>query len=56
MIDLRRGKTYIFKVDRKIETKNQCSPYYMGTLLWNELSAGTQFASFVIRFKQICAP
>ena len=43
---------YIFKVDRKIGTKYQHSPYYKGTLLWNELNVGTQFARDVMIFKQ----
>ena len=50
--DLRSGEKYIFKVDRKIGTKYQHSPYYKGTLLWNELNVNTQFAHDVIQVKQ----
>ena len=50
--DLRSRDKYIFKVDRKIGTKYQHSPYYKGTLLWNELNVGTQFARDVMIFKQ----
>ena len=53
---LRSEDKYIFKVDGKIGTEYRRSPYYMGTLLWNELPAGTQFASNMIRVKQFCAP
>ena len=51
--DLRSGEKYIFKVDRKIGTKYQRSPFYMGTLLWNELNATTQFARDIFQFKQL---
>ena len=46
--DLRSAEKYIFKVDRKIGTKYQHSPFYVGTLLWNELNAVTQFARDII--------
>ena len=51
--DLRSADKYIFKVDRKIGTKYQRSPYYMGTLLWNGLTTTTQFARDIFLFKQI---
>ena len=51
--DLRSADKYIFKVDRKIGTKYQHSPFYIGTLLWNELNANTQFARDKIHFKQL---
>ena len=51
--DLRSAEKYIFKIDRKIGTKYQCSPFYVGTLLWNELTAGTQFSRDIIQFKQL---
>ena len=50
---LRNNDKYIFKVDRKIGTKYQHSPYYKGTLLWNELPADIQTSNDVIRFKQM---
>ena len=50
---LRNNDKYIFKVDRKIGTKYQHSPYYKGTLLWNVLPASTQTINDVIRFKQL---
>ena len=34
---LRSNDRYIFKTDNKIRTKYNGSPYYIGTLLWNEL-------------------
>ena len=51
--DLRSAQKYIFKVDRKIGTKYQRSPFYVGTLLWNNLNATTQFARDIIQFKQL---
>ena len=50
---LRNNDKYIFKVDKKIGTKYQHSPYYKGTLLWNVLPASTQTINDVIRFKQL---
>ena len=38
---LRSNEKYISKTDRKIGTKYQRSPYYIGTLLWNELPVNT---------------
>ena len=62
--DLRSAEKYIFKVDIgkyifkvdigiEIGTKYQGSPFYIGTLLWNELNANTQFARDIIQFKQL---
>ena len=42
--DLRSNTKFIFKTDSKIGTKYQRSPYYQGTLLWNELPTPVQFA------------
>ena len=50
---LRNNDKYTFKVDRKIGTRYQRSPFYRGTLLWNELSVHIQTANDVIRFKQL---
>ena len=50
---LRNNDKYTFKLDRKIGTKYQHSPFYRGTLLWNELSVHIQTANDVIRFKQL---
>ena len=50
---LRSNDKYIFKVDIKIGTKYQHSPYYKGTLLWNELPASTQMITDIVRFKQL---
>ena len=52
---LRSNEKYIFKVDNKIGTKYQCSPYYMGTLLWNQLPVDTQKINDKIRFKKLVA-
>ena len=51
--DLRSTEKYIFKVDRKVGTKYQHCPFYVGTLLWNDLNAGTQFARDIFQFKQL---
>ena len=50
---LRNVDKYVFKVDSKIGTKYQRSPFYLGTLLWNDLNATTQFARDIIHFKQL---
>ena len=50
---LRSNEKYIFKVDNKIGTKYQRSPFYTGTLLWNEWPADTQKLNDIIRFKQL---
>ena len=50
---LRNNDKYIFKVDSKIGTKYQNSPYFKGTLLWNELPASTQSINDIVRFKQL---
>ena len=46
---LRSNDKFIFKVDRKfkIGTKYQHSPYYKGTLLWNELPVSVQTSNDV---------
>ena len=49
---LRSNNKYIFKTDNKVGTKYQCSPYYKGTLLWNELPKDIQFAGDVYEFKK----
>ena len=51
--NLRSAEKYIFKVDNKIGTKYQHSPFYIGTLLWNDLNAVTQFSRDIIQFKQL---
>ena len=51
--DLRSADKYSFKVNRKIGTKYQHSPFYIGTLLWNDLNVTTQFARDIIQFKQL---
>ena len=51
--NLRSNNKYIFKTDNEIGTKYQRSPYYQGTLLWNELSAHVQFADNVYEFKKL---
>ena len=53
--DLRSADKYIFKVDRKIGTTYQRSPFYVGTLLWNDLNVGIQFSRDVVQFKQLVA-
>ena len=50
---LRNNDKYIFKVDSKVGTKYQNSPYFKGTLLWNELPASTQCINDIVRFKQL---
>ena len=39
--------------DNKVGTKYQCSLYYKGTLLWNELPKDIQFAGDVYEFKKL---
>ena len=51
--NLRSNIKYIFKTDNKIGTKYQRSPYYLGTLLWNELPKDVQFADNVYEFKKL---
>ena len=51
--DLRSNTKFIFKTDSKIGTKYQRSPYYQGTLLWNELPTSVQFAENVYEFKKL---
>ena len=53
--NLRINNKYIFKTDSKIGTKYQRSPYYQGTLLWNELPAHVQFADsvYIYEFKKL---
>ena len=51
--NLRSNNKYIFKTDNKIGTKHQRSPYYQGTLLWNELPHDVQFANCVYEFKKL---
>ena len=50
--NLRSNNNYVFKIDNKIGTKYQRSPYYQGTLLWNELSRDLQFADNIYDFKK----
>ena len=50
---LRSNEIYIFKVENKIGTTYQRSPYYIGTLLWNELPVDTQKMNDIVRFKQL---
>ena len=40
---LRSNNKYIFKTDNKVGTKYQRSPFYQGTILWNELPKDVQF-------------
>ena len=51
--DLRSGNKFIFKVDTKIGTKYQNSPFYKGTILWNDLTPGIQFSRDIFQFKQL---
>ena len=51
--DLRSNTKFIFKTDSKIGTKYQRSPYYQGTLLWNELPTSVQFVENVYEFKKL---
>ena len=45
----------VFKIDRKIGTKYQHSPFYKGTLLLNDLSADIQFSRDIFEFKKLIA-
>ena len=49
---LRSNDKYVFKTDNKIGTKYKRSPYYIGTLLWNELPKDAQFSDTVFEFKK----
>ena len=49
------AEKYVFKIDRKIGTKYQHSPFYKGTLLWNDLSADIQFSRDIFEFKKLIA-
>ena len=49
---LRSNDKYVFKVDNKIGTKYKRSPYYIDTLLWNELPKKVQFSDTVFKFKK----
>ena len=51
--NLRSNDMYIFKTDNKIGTKYQHSPYYRGTLLWNDLPKDVQFSDTVHEFKKL---
>ena len=42
---------FIFKVESKIGTKYEHSPYYKGTKLWNDLPRDVQFADNKWAFK-----
>ena len=42
----------LFRVDRKIGTKYSNSPFYKGTILWNELSGDVQKSETMFVFKQ----
>ena len=53
--ELRNADKYVFKTDRKIGTKYQHSPFYKGTLLWNDLSADIQFSRDIFEFKKLIA-
>ena len=44
---------FLVKLDKKIGTKYQRSPFYIGSLLCNDLNAATQFARDIIQFKQL---
>ena len=50
---LRSNEKYIFKTDRKVGTKYKNSPYYKGTILWNDLAKNIQLADTVGVFKQL---
>ena len=45
--NLRSNEKYIFETDSKIGTKYQNSPYYKGTVFWNDLPNNLQFADTV---------
>ena len=51
--NLHSNEKYIFKTDSKIGTKYQNSPYYKGTVFWNNLPKNLQFADTVGCFKQL---
>ena len=48
----RQQEKYLFRIDSKIGTKYSHSPYYKGTILWNELDKDVQFSDSPALFKQ----
>ena len=50
---LRSNNKYIFKTDNKVGTKYQRSPFYQGTILWNELPKDVQFTDNMYKFKKL---
>ena len=50
---LRSNNKYILKTDNKVGTKYQRSPFYQGTIIWNELSKDVQFTDNVYEFKKL---
>ena len=49
----RAANKIVFKVPTKILPVYERSPYYIGTLLWNELSQATQESNYIVEFKKI---
>ena len=49
----RSADKIVFKVPTKIRPVYERSPYYIGSLLWNELPQATQEANCIVEFKKI---
>ena len=49
----RNANRIVFKVPAKINPVYERSPYYIGTLLWNELPQLTQESNCIYEFKKI---
>ena len=49
----RNANKVVFKVPTKISPTYERSPYYVGTLLWNELPLATQESNCTFEFKKI---
>ena len=49
----RNANKIIFKVPTRITPLYGCSPYYMGTMLWNALPQATQESNSKFEFKRV---
>ena len=48
----RSADKIVFKVPGKISPVYECSPYYIGTKLWNDLSKSTQESHDIFVFEK----
>ena len=52
----RQQEKYVFKTDTRIGRRYEKSPYYLGTILWNNLPQETQFGDNILDFKNRILP